>query len=276
MAKINFKEKRVLEQLFEMGSGFILDFSNKTFRDFFIDEFQIDIYDAKYEFKGESKANRLRAFWEVEADYTVGKSIEKLCEYWLSLIHAGIRERHHTTEILYSDCLGIANIFKQEHIVEDIDVLREIEDDIDLNKLVKIIKSHIDSNQPEVALDRLHTYMTKYIKSLCDLHGIEFKKEESLNAIFGKYIKFLRVKNKLESEMSERILKYSMNVMDAFNDIRNNKSFAHDNPILNYDESMLIFKNITGTIKFIETVEAKFKREIIVARDSEDKDGLPF
>jgi hypothetical protein len=45
--------------------------------------------------------------------------------------------------------------------------------------------------------------------------------------------------------------------MEAFNDIRNNRSYAHDNSILNYDESILIFGHVTNTIRFIEQIEAK-------------------
>jgi hypothetical protein len=55
--------------------------------------------------------------------------------------------------------------------------------------------------------------------------------------------------------MSQRILRTSISNLDSFNDIRNNRSFAHDNPILNYEESVLIFNNISSTIKFIEAIE---------------------
>jgi len=41
--------------------------------------------------------------------------------------------------------------------------------------------------------------------------------------------------------MTERILKSSISILDAFNDVRNNKSLAHDNPVLNRNESLLIF-----------------------------------
>ncbi len=62
--------------------------------------------------------------------------------------------------------------------------------------------------------------------------------------------------------MSQRILKTSISNLDSFNDIRNNKSFAHDNPILNYEESILIFNNISSTIKFIEALENNFGKKI--------------
>lgn len=39
----------------------------------------------------------------------------------------------------------------------------------------------------------------------------------------------------------ERILRSSISVLQAFNDVHYNKSLAHDNPILNYEENMLVF-----------------------------------
>jgi hypothetical protein len=199
-----------------------------------------------------------------------------LSEYWLSLIHTGIRDLHHTTENLHTESLEIAKRFKQGSLVADIEVIRENDEDKDFSKLARTIRHHIENNQPEVGLDRLHTYFTKFIRTLCETHKIEYKKEESLNAVFGKYVKFLKANRRIESEMSERILKYSITIIESFNDIRNNRSYAHDNPILNYDESILIFKSITSTIKFIETVEAKSNENKESGIKSADIEGLPF
>lgn len=55
--------------------------------------------------------------------------------------------------------------------------------------------------------------------------------------------------------MAEKILRFSINIIEAFNDIRNNRSFAHDNRLLNYHESILIFNNISSSIKFIDVIE---------------------
>jgi hypothetical protein len=55
--------------------------------------------------------------------------------------------------------------------------------------------------------------------------------------------------------MTEKILKASIVVLECFNDVRNNKSLAHDNPILNYRESILIFSHIVSMIKFIQLIE---------------------
>lgn len=111
---------------------------------------------------------------------------------------------------------------------------------------------------------------------MCDKHNITYDKADSLNAVFGKYVKFIVDNKHIESSMSEKILKYSINIIEAFNDIRNNKSFAHDNPVLNYHESVLIFNNISSTIKFIEFIETQMKKENESEKAQETWDDLPF
>jgi len=61
MADLSPLEKRQLEDLLGMSGGYVLDFTNRTFADLFKDSVHINIYDAKYATRGDSKANRLRA-----------------------------------------------------------------------------------------------------------------------------------------------------------------------------------------------------------------------
>jgi len=80
MSSLNFGEKRKLEQLFSMSSGYVLDFSDRTFGEFF-DDITVDIHSDKYQKSGTSKANKLREFWKLEADHYVGKIILALVEH---------------------------------------------------------------------------------------------------------------------------------------------------------------------------------------------------
>lgn len=76
------KDKRILEKLFDMEGGYVLDFSNQTMSDFFQDEFGIDIYDKKYDLpdRSSSKANRLRGIFKNENSETISKIIISLIE----------------------------------------------------------------------------------------------------------------------------------------------------------------------------------------------------
>jgi hypothetical protein len=60
--------------------------------------------------------------------------------------------------------------------------------------------------------------------------------------------------------MTETILKSSISVLDAFNDVRNNQSLAHDNEVLNQNESFLIFNNVTSAIRFVWALEQSIQK----------------
>lgn len=81
MSSLTTNEKQILEKLFQMKSGYVLNFSDRTMEEFFRDDVAVDIYSKKYNYASGSKANRLRGFWLVADDKTVGKVIAKLLEY---------------------------------------------------------------------------------------------------------------------------------------------------------------------------------------------------
>ena len=95
MADLTLIEKRKLERLFRMDSGYVLNFSDRIFEGFVLDSTGLDIYDAKYNYRSGSKANRLRAFWNEESNHVVSKLLSDLIEYgdseelFTRLIHDG-------------------------------------------------------------------------------------------------------------------------------------------------------------------------------------------
>lgn len=260
MADFSFGEQRIIEQFLEMGQGYVLDFSDRTFRIFIGDVTGIDVDNEKYLANGSSKANRLRTFIKLEPDHIVAALFREMHE--LKRITCVERGKEFANA-LGGEFYKIIERLTQGNSVVALDAIQANNDDKDFKLLAKIIRESINKNEPEAALDRLHTFVFKFLRELCGSHKIEYAKEESLNAIFGKYVKHLIAKKLLESEMSEKILRYSIQVIQAFNDIRNNKSLAHDNPILNYDESILIFNNVSSIIKFIQRVEEKHENTTI-------------
>jgi hypothetical protein len=80
MANLSMVDKRLLEELFGMAGGYVLDFSNNTFAEFF-NQHGIEIYLDKYATFGDSKAKRLRRFWQIESDTLVAKILKSLFEY---------------------------------------------------------------------------------------------------------------------------------------------------------------------------------------------------
>ena len=78
MSSLTDTEKRYFEKLFDMSGGYVLDFTNDTFGEFF-GRHNVDIHGRKYHFKS-SKAKKLRAFWKVEPDGLVGTVLSEMLD----------------------------------------------------------------------------------------------------------------------------------------------------------------------------------------------------
>ncbi len=271
MADLSFTEKHTLEKLLGMGTGYVLDFSNRTFEEFVADSTGRNILDHKYNYGSGSKANRLRAFWTVEPNHVAGKLIADLLEYY--------RRSYAGREISgsFEDCQRIAQRLSEAAPVPELEALSPNSASRDFESLAKSVHDSIERNEPASGLDRLHTFVIKYVRVLCKARGISTDREKPLHSLFGEYVKRLKEQGLIESDMTERILKSSISTMEAFNRVRNEHSYAHDNPLLNYEESLLIFNHVTSAIRFIGALEERAKQ-----RDHKretcrtDDDDVPF
>lgn len=81
MPNIRSLDMMVIDDLFEMGSGYVLNFSDRTFAQFFAEELNIDIDDPAYARTGTSKAKRLRCFLQTVDKPTVARTLNALWEY---------------------------------------------------------------------------------------------------------------------------------------------------------------------------------------------------
>lgn len=79
MSNLTDIEKRYLERLLDMGSGYVLDFSDATYDEFF-KRHKINIHGPKYQTYGTSKAKKLRSFWEQESDTVVGNILTEMLD----------------------------------------------------------------------------------------------------------------------------------------------------------------------------------------------------
>lgn len=251
MSDLTVMEKRRLERALGMSSGYVLNFTNRTFAEFILDSVGVDIYDVKYDSNSGSKANRMRAFWNLESNYIVGKLLGDIFDNWDELTC----QQDQTTPP--DSCLRILSRLKDSAPVSDIEVVRPISDEKDFESLAKSVREAIERNEPETGLDRLHTYVIKYFRVLCNKHEIKTEREKPLHSMAGEYVKALKKEGLIESDMTERILKSSISVMEAFNKVRNEQSYAHDNEVLNYNESLLIFGHVTCLIRFIQALETR-------------------
>jgi hypothetical protein len=89
MSNLTNSEKRKFEEFLGMSSGFVLNFSDRTFAEFVADSTSRNIFDPRYNYASGSKANRLRAFWTVEDNPVVGKLMNDMLDYACEGVRTG-------------------------------------------------------------------------------------------------------------------------------------------------------------------------------------------
>lgn len=253
MVSLKRSEFRLLDDAFDMHGGYVLDFSDRTMAEFFEDEFGIEIYQEKYRFNGTSKVKRLRAFIQTEDEYTVAKVARALWQHRENLPRYDSASAEGQT--LKARVFDLISRIEGGGAVPRTDALDRFKRDETLEELIAAIERDIGANKPAAALDRLHTYCMKKLAHLLDEHGITWDRNDPLQSRVGKYVKALEAEREIR-EITRRIIKSAISVFEQFNDIRNNKSFAHDNDLIDQAEARFIFDAVSAFLRFVKSVEA--------------------
>ena len=120
MSDLNGSERRKLEKLLGMGSGYVLNFSDSTFGDFF-DEYRVEIDSERHRARGTSKANRMRMHWELDANHVAGRVIGGLIDYAIEESCFG-----DSNPVLIDACTKIAQRLLSDQPVAELDALAAI------------------------------------------------------------------------------------------------------------------------------------------------------
>ena len=81
MAKLTPRDYRILDEVFEMQQGYVLNFRDRTMSEIFDYELSVDIDSEKYRRFGTSKAKRVRCFLATENPAIVAKTLRSLWDY---------------------------------------------------------------------------------------------------------------------------------------------------------------------------------------------------
>lgn len=249
------QEREFLEEALMMGSGYVLEFSDRTFNDFFYETIKIDPDDQVWLFngRGTSKANRLRSFFERAQPNKVAFILRALWDYRASLPQTENSERE--TKVHESYFKTVSRLEGEDNTI-DASAIETFEPNETLEELVAAIQRDLAAKRPQAGLDRLHTYCMKRYASLIKKHGGGIVGEnDPLHSRVGKYVKAISADRNL-TEMSQRIIKSSISVFEAMNDIRNDRSLAHDNPeLIEQNEARFIFDSITAILRYTKSID---------------------
>jgi len=155
--------------------------------------------------------------------------------------------------------VDLAEVLRNAGFASGVDItsLEALAEDPDLENLVRIVRQAIEKNRPAEALDRLHTLTIRYLRAWCQRRGLAIDKSKPLHSIFGEYVQKLHEAGELESKMTASILKSMKGPLEAFNQVRNDQTLAHDNTLLNHDEALFIFSNVTSCLRFLRSLEQR-------------------
>jgi hypothetical protein len=74
-------DMQIIDKIFQMEGGYVLDFSDRTMTQFFAEELNIDIDHPQYRDDGTSKAKRLRCFLRKDDTNTAVRTLSALWDH---------------------------------------------------------------------------------------------------------------------------------------------------------------------------------------------------
>jgi hypothetical protein len=90
---------------------------------------------------------------------------------------------------LPEQCQRIVARLSQQSPVPEIEALVATADGRDFEALAQQVREAITKNKPATGLDRLHTFVVKYLRVLCEQHGVAATRDKPLHSLFGEYVK---------------------------------------------------------------------------------------
>ena len=152
-------EKQILEDLFGMKSGYVLDFSNRTFKEYIFDTLGIDVYE-KYAEGNLSKAKIMRRLYQDLSDQQLATLLKAFLDY--------IEEFGHSND---------ANRMKKAwKIVERLSGERMRDDNGDEGNgfnFKYFLKRLIDLSSSETSKQNKGYEFEKYLRDLFDAAGLK-------------------------------------------------------------------------------------------------------
>jgi uncharacterized protein (TIGR02391 family) len=246
MSDLQTSEKQILENLFGMEAGYVLDFTDRKIKEFFEDELNINIYNKKYKYASGSKANRMRKFWKVANNKIVGQSILKLIDYINTQITLGVTKKDNFPE----EKITLAKKIAKRLLGGKIDVQRKdvtVEANI-INEQINITLNPKIFSHVQGLLNNGHYYNAieesyKIVRSkLREITGKEKAheafKEDNYSLIFGH-----KAKNEIENDFFEGVKFLHM----AIQKLRNEK--AHT-PAMIVDKNLAIHYIVLASLAY--------------------------
>ncbi len=150
MSSLTAVQKRYLEKILHMRNGYVLDFTNATFDEFFR-RYKVDIHGHQYQIFGTSKANKLRAFWERESDALVGRVLSEMLDNYE--VDCDLNGRVRNTALLAKNREIVAKLSGKAPVVKPLPIEGFLSKEIEMPNVQRL---PVESNVAKIIESRLN------------------------------------------------------------------------------------------------------------------------
>jgi len=277
MAKIKRSGMRMLDEVFEMTSGYVLNFSDRTMTEFFEDELGIEIYQEKYGFNGASKAKHMRAFIEVEDGYIVGQLLRKLWDYKNSYGELTESQVARDKNRLF-DFISRVEAGQAPPVLSRLSGAADI---LSFDTVSRDLQRALDNTQadPESSVTSACSTVESVCRSILVELGEELPKKKDIKGLFNAVKKPLSLspdRTDIDPEIADdvrKILSGLATVVEGIGALRTHGSTAHGRergyPRIDYRiASLSINAASTVALFLIETWQKKFPTKELYRHDA--------
>ena len=175
MSYLSVIDKQAIHRLFGITDGyafkFITNHNKTTTKDLILESCGINIFDDEA-FKGLSQQKCIEKILDTCSPQVIASMLKVFCKYFAFYY----RESSWNAENL-NDHDRVQKIIKRLDSINTVSLPDE-STEADLGLLKADIETNIQNEKPELVIDRLHTYSTKFLRSICKKHGISTQHEK--------------------------------------------------------------------------------------------------
>lgn len=243
--------RRVVNQYIGVEAGYLGNFSYRTHADFYL-EF-CDLYIDPYELDGTTRERFIKIL-SAQSPGDQAKILRGVLNKFPEHAPDAPRSRNQT-EVNFIE--GLVARLTETDLLGDWSPAIASET---VELAISNARTLIDAEGPASAVDRIHTALHGFLKNVCKRSDIEFQKNDSITRLLKhlKEHKVLAEQDKSDGPL-EAVLHSFGNVLHTLNLIRNDKSLAHANTLLDGADAQLAINAAVTIMRYLDEKLAEEK-----------------